>query len=254
MRLWRKTDSTDAAAAAPGVALTDVTVARGGREILAGLTLALTERRIGVVGRNGSGKSTLARAICGLIEPAEGRITVAGVDVVRDRKAAIGAVGILFQNPDHQIIFPTVEEEIAFGLTQQGETREAARDGAQAMLARFGRADWADRAVHTLSQGQRHLVCLMAVLAMEPATIVLDEPFAGLDIPTTRALNRHLEALDQQLLHITHDPATLAGYDRVLWLEEGRVAGDGPAGEVLAAFTAAMEEMGEADDRTDLAR
>ncbi|PWE33773.1 cobalt ABC transporter [Maritimibacter sp. 55A14] len=233
-----------------GARLTGVSCRLGARQAIDGLTLDLTERRIGVVGRNGSGKSTLARLVCGLIAPDAGTVRVGGVDVASDRAAAIRQVGILFQNPDHQIIFPTVEEELAFGLGQLGQGRDAARQGAHAMLKRFGRAHWAYRAVHTLSQGQRHLVCLMAVLAMEPRLIVLDEPFAGLDIPTTRALGRYLDGLDQQLLHISHDPAALTRYDRVLWLEAGRLAMDGPAGTVLAAFTEAMEAR---DDRTDLA-
>ena len=237
---------TPAITATGSVRLADVRCRRGTREVLRGLSLDLTERRIGVVGRNGSGKSTLARLIAGLTEPEQGRVTVAGVDVVKDRKAAIRTVGILFQNPDHQIIFPTVEEELAFGLRQTGQAKAAARDGARAMLARFGREGWAERPVTALSQGQRHLVCLMAVLAMAPRVIVLDEPFAGLDIPTTRALQRHLDDLDAQVIHVSHDLAALERYDRVIWLEGGAVAGDGPAGETLAAYATAMEEAGDA--------
>ncbi len=233
-----------------GVVLDAATVARQGRRILGPLTLALTEPRIGVVGRNGSGKSTLARLMCGLIAPDSGTAQVYGTDIARDRKAAIRAVGLLFQNPDHQIIFPTVGEEVAFGLTQLGASKAAAREGAHAALARFGKRHWAERSVHTLSQGQRHLVCLMAVLAMAPRLIVLDEPFAGLDIPTTRALNRYLDGLEQQIILITHDPPMLGGVNRVIWLERGDVAGDGPPGHVLPAFHAGMETD---DDCPDLA-
>ncbi len=237
---------TAATIATGSVRLEDVRCRRGTREVLRGLSLDLSERRIGVVGRNGSGKSTLARLIAGLVAPEEGRVTVAGIDVVKDRRAAIRTVGILFQNPDHQIIFPTVEEELAFGLRQMGQAKADAREGARGMLARFGRAGWAERPVTALSQGQRHLVCLMAVLAMAPRVIVLDEPFAGLDIPTTRALRRHLEALEAQVIHVSHDLGALAGYDRVIWLEGGTVAGDGPARDTLAAYRAAMEEAGDA--------
>lgn len=253
MSLWRKTQKTEPTAA-QAVELCDVSFAKDGRDILSGISLTLTEPRIGVVGRNGSGKTTLARLIAGLVEPTQGAVRVRGVDVTQDRVNAISAVGILFQNPDHQIIFPTVEEEIAFGLSQLGAERRAARDGAHQVLARFGKEHWAERSIHTLSQGQRHLVCLMSVLAMEPALIVLDEPFAGLDIPTTRALNRYLDGLDEQLLHITHDPATLARYDRVLWIDNGKVRLDGSAEFVLAAFRAEMDTTGgENDDLTDLA-
>lgn len=230
----------------PGVILSGVTCHLGGRCVLRDLSLRLTERRIGIVGRNGSGKTTLSRLVAGLIAPDAGRVRVGGVDVFADRKAAIRTVGILFQNPDHQIIFPTVEEELAFGLRQLGQDKGAARHGARAMLAHFDRAHWAERPTASLSQGQRHLVCLMAVFVMAPAVIVLDEPFSGLDIPTTRALHRHLEALSAQVIHITHDPAALRGYDRVVWLQDGTASGDGSPDAVLRAYLAAMEGWGDA--------
>ncbi|MBZ0130313.1 MAG: energy-coupling factor ABC transporter ATP-binding protein [Rhodobacteraceae bacterium] len=243
--------ATDMPEQAGGVALAGVTFIRNDRRIIDDLTLRLDERRIGLVGRNGSGKSTLARLIAGLIPADSGDVRVGGVDVARDRKAAIRIVGILFQNPDHQIIFPTVAEEIAFGLGQLGEGKAGSRAGALEMLSRFGCTDWADRPVHVLSQGQRHLVCLMAVLAMQPGLIVLDEPLSGLDIPTTRALTAYLDRLDQQIIHITHDPATLAGYGRVLWLDQGKIALDGAPDQVLPAYVAAMQ--GGQDDLADLA-
>ncbi len=225
----------------------------GGVPVLDGVTLTGSERRIGVVGRNGSGKTSLARVIAGLVAPDEGRVRIAGADVGQDRKAALGAVGILFQNPDHQIIFPTVEEEIAFGLLQMGHSKAQAAAEVAAILARFGKAHWAGAAIHRLSQGQRQLVCLMSVLVMSPRVIILDEPFSGLDIPTALHLSRVLEGLEATLVQITHDPATLQSYDRVLWLEAGRVMQDGAAAGVLAAFGSAMRQRGQDDDLSDIA-
>ncbi|MGR3432944.1 MULTISPECIES: energy-coupling factor ABC transporter ATP-binding protein [Roseobacteraceae] len=221
-----------------------------GREVLRGIDLTLTERRIGLVGRNGSGKSTLARVLAGLIAPDSGAVTIGGTDVARDRRAALRLIGVLFQNPDHQIIFPTVAEELAFGLKQLCQSRAEAAAGADAMLDRFGKRAWRERSVTELSQGQRHLLCLMAVLAMSPAVILLDEPFSGLDIPTTRQLRRMLDGVAPRVLQITHDPSALDGYDRVIWLDEGRVRADGPPEETLALYLAAMEE--DADAGTDL--
>lgn len=238
---------------AKGAVLAEVSVLRDGRRILDRLSLSITEQRVGIVGRNGSGKTTLARLLAGLIAPDEGRLRLDGYDPAADRRRALRLVGILFQNPDHQIIFPTVVEELAFGLVQQGQTKSGAEAGAARVLAAFGRSHWSSRAVHELSQGQRHLVCLMAVIAMAPPLLILDEPFAGLDIPTARALQRLLAARPERVIHITHDPAALAGYDRVIWLEQGRIAGDGPADAVLAEFVAEMERLGGSDDRTDLA-
>ena len=234
-------------AAISGFHLTDVSVALGGRPVLSGLSLTLTEARIGILGRNGSGKTTLLRLLAGLIAPTAGQLTLGGIDPFRDRKAALGRLGILFQNPDHQILFPTVIEELAFGLRQQGRTEAEARAAARALLAAEGRAHWAEAATATLSQGQRHWLCLQAVLLMEPGTILLDEPFAGLDLPSQIRLSRHLAALPQRLITVTHDPASLSAADRILWLEGGRIVQDGPPAAVLPAFTAAMDRLAEAD-------
>ncbi len=229
-----------------GILLEDIALTRADRPVLAPLTLTLTERRIGIVGRNGSGKSSLLRLIAGLQAPDRGRASIDGTDMLADRAGAIRRLGILFQNPDHQIIFPTVEEEIAFGIRQLGGPRAEAREKARTVLATHGRESWAERQTQTLSQGQRHYLCLMAVLAMDPAVILLDEPFSGLDIPTTMQLHRALDGLSQQIVLVTHDPAQIAGFDRVLWLEEGRIEADGPADTVLPAFTARMQALGEA--------
>ncbi|KIN65380.1 ABC transporter, ATPase subunit [Sulfitobacter noctilucae] len=237
----------------PLIALNDVSFAPDGKQVLGPLSLQADARRIGIVGRNGSGKTTMARLLSGLIAPDTGKVHIAGVDVAKDRKKALGSVGILFQNPDHQIIFPTVEEEIAFGLTQMGQGKAQVAAGVQGILVRFGKAHWAKAAIHQLSQGQRQLVCLMSVLAMAPAVIVLDEPFAGLDIPTTRQLQRILDGLEVTLVMITHDPAMLREYERVIWLEAGAVVQDGAAQPVLAAFEAQMAQIGDGDDLSHLA-
>ncbi|RKF16078.1 ABC transporter ATP-binding protein [Roseovarius spongiae] len=238
---------------APLIELRDVALTLDGRRVLDGVDLAATERRIGIVGRNGSGKSTLIRVIAGLIAPDRGQARVGGVDVAHDRKRAVGVVGMLFQNPDHQIIFPTIEEEIAFGLTQQGRSKSEAARAVAAILSRFDKAHWAGAAVHTLSQGQKQLVCLMAVLAMEPAVILLDEPLSGLDIPTRMQLGRYLDAAPATLVHVSHDPDALTGYERVIWLDAGRIKQDGPAARVLAAYGAEMRRAGGRDDLSDLA-
>lgn len=227
------------------IAIRNISYARDGVPVFAGLNLDLSERRVALIGRNGSGKSSLLRLVAGLAVPQAGRVTVAGIDVARDRKGALDTVGILFQNPDHQIIFPTVIEEISFGLEQQGMERAAARARAAEVLR--DRPDWADRLCHTLSQGQRQMVCLLAILAMAPRWILFDEPFASLDLPSTLRIEARIRALSQNVLTVTHDPARVAGYDRVIWLEEGRIAADGPPDAVLPDYVAAMERIARED-------
>lgn len=236
-----------------GITLDAATVTLSGRAVLDGISLTLTEQRIGILGRNGSGKTTLLRLIAGLIPPDSGAVRIDGIDPFTDRKATLAALGILFQNPDHQILFPTVEEELAFGLTQTGTPQHQALARAHQALTSEGRAHWAKVPVSTLSQGQRHYLCLLAVLLMQPRTILLDEPLAGLDLPTQSRLTRRFAALPQRLVTITHDPATLMTADRVLWLEGGRIQADGPPSLVLPTFTAEMARIGERDADADLA-
>lgn len=232
----------------PMIELTRVNYMPEGVRVLSEVSFKASERRIGIVGRNGSGKTTLARVLAGLIAPDSGTARIAGVNVAKDRKAALRNVGILFQNPDHQIIFPTVEEEISFGLLQLGQTQTEAAASTAAILQQFDRTHWAKAAIHQLSQGQRQLVCLMSILAMKPKLIILDEPFAGLDIPTTLHLTRVLHGLDVALVHITHDPGHLTDYDRVIWIEEGQIHRDGDAASVSEAFVEKMQQFGAGND------
>ena len=234
-----------------GITLSNAGVTLTGKPILSDLTLTLTEHRIGIVGRNGSGKTTLLRLLAGLTPPTSGTVTVDGI-APSDRKAMLSRLGILFQNPDHQILFPTVAEELAFGLRQLGQTEAAASAAVTALLAAESRAHWAKALTHTLSQGQRHYLCLLAILLMQPQTILLDEPFAGLDLPTQTRLARRLSALPQRLITISHDPVAMEGCDRVIWLEAGKLHADGPAAAVLSAFRAEMARLGEQDADTYL--
>ena len=233
------------------ITLDQASVTLGGRVIIPPLTLTLSEQRIGIIGRNGSGKTTLLRLMAGLIPATSGQVRIGGIHP-DDRRALLSVLGIVFQNPDAQILFPTVAEEIAFGLRQMGQTGVQARASALSLLAADGRSHWADAPTHSLSGGQRHYLCLLSVLAMEPKTILLDEPFAGLDLPTQLRLTRRLAALPQQIITISHDTRTVAQAQRVIWLEGGKIAADGPPAKVLPSFTAAMHDWGAADADTDL--
>lgn len=231
-----------------GITIATGGVVLGGRSVLAPMSLTLTERRIGIVGRNGSGKTTLLRLIAGLVAPVSGQVTIGDIDPATDRKAALRRIGILFQNADHQILFPTVDEELAFGLRQLGHGRTEAEAAVAALLAAEGRSHWAGRSTQALSMGQKQYLCLQAILMMTPGTILLDEPFAALDLPTRLRLERRLATLPQRLILISHDPATAAGCDRVIWLDDGRVAADGRPDAVLPAFAAEMALQAAGDD------
>lgn len=214
----------------PTVVFDRVSLARAGKPLFEELSLSLSEARIGLVGDNGSGKSTLLRLIAGLIRPDSGEVRLSGTGDARP--------GFLFQNPDHQILFPTVGEEIAFGLIEDGMEPKRADADAARLLASHGCAGWEKRAVQELSEGQKQLVCLIAVLAPEPELLLLDEPFASLDLPTRFDLRERIARLNQNIIMASHDLDLLSEFDRVIWLEAGRVKGDGPPKAVLAAYLA----------------
>ena len=226
-----------------GISITDVSYQINGTAILQAVSFESDAKRIAILGRNGSGKSTLSRLICGLDQPSQGTIRIDNIDVYKDRRAALDMIGMIFQNPDHQIIFPTVIEEMKFGLTQMGFDKFEADRRAMAYLKTFGKADWRDRAISTLSQGQKKLLCLMAILAMEPKVIILDEPLAALDIPTQRQLTEILQSLPQTLVYITHDTAPIQDYDVAIWLDQGKIVETGSPETLLPKFIDEMNRI-----------
>lgn len=213
-----------------------VTLNRGGRRVFDGLDLTLTERRIGLLGDNGAGKSSFLRLLNGLLLPDGGAVRVDGLDTRADRAKLPAKVGFVFQNPDHQIVFPTVLEELAFGLRERGASARAAADEARAILQAHGRAEWENVAVHELSEGQKQRLCILAVIAMRPDVIAMDEPFSSLDLPTRLGLADLLSSLPQRAVVASHDLDLLAQMDRVLWLDGGELRADGKPGDILPAY------------------
>lgn len=225
------------------IAIENVCYEVSGTAILHDINYGSDAKRIGIIGRNGSGKSTLSRLLCGIENPTQGKIFIDGIDVVKDRKSALRTVGILFQNPDQQLIFPTVLEELCFGLTQLGLSKSNAIDKAHKKLAEFKKEHWYDKPVQSLSQGQKKLLCLMAILVMEPEVILLDEPLAALDIPTQRQLFDVFDRIEQTLVYVTHDLSPIEDYDEIIWLEKGRIVECGKPRTLLPKFRAEMDRI-----------
>lgn len=200
------------------------------------LTLALSERRIGVIGLNGSGKSTFARLITGLLNPTCGTVSLDGLDTVRDARALAGRTGYIFQNPANQIIMPIVAEDMEFGLKGRGLDKAARAAAVSRTLEHLGVAHLASRRAHELSGGELQLAALAAVLVTEPDTIILDEPTNQLDLKNRRVVEKTMAGLSQQLIVISHDLALLDGFDRVLLFHEGRLAADTAPAEAIARY------------------
>ena len=217
----------------------------GKERILENLSLSIKEQRVGFIGRNGSGKTTLLRILAGLQELNNGKVLIDGTEVAKKRKEAIKKVGIIFQNPDHQIIFPTVGEELRFGLTQLGLSKNEADLKVIACLKQYDKVDWFERSISTLSQGQKHLVCLLSVLLMKPRVLLLDEPFTGIDIPTQLKLEHYLSSLKQTIIHVSHVPETFENYQRLIWMDEGIIQADGTPKTIIKKYRTAMKNYDE---------
>ncbi len=216
----------------------NVSVERDRRLVLTDLSLKLSEQRIGVIGPNGSGKSSLVRLCNGLLLPKTGQVWVDGLDTANAVAAVRRKVGFVFQNPDNQIVFPVVHEDIEFGLKHREPDPKRRTLRAQAALERLGVGHLTERSVHTLSGGERQLVALAAVLATEPEILVFDEPTTQLDLRLRNRFERHLAGLPQPALIVSHDLALMRQMNRVLVIDQGRLAFDGAPTESLDWYQA----------------
>lgn len=223
------------------IEIRSVTHRFGDRTVLKEVDLLLTERRIALIGANGSGKSTFARLLNGLLLPSEGSVRVDGVDTRENGKEVRRKVGFVFQNPDNQIVFPVVEEDLAFGLKNLKLPREEVRAKVERTLEQYGLADYRDHPAHLLSGGQKQLLAISAVLVMEPSYVVFDEPTTALDLRNKRKITRIIHELAQASIVVSHDLDLLSDFERVIAFDEGRVVLDGSPRDVIGRYVEMME-------------
>lgn len=194
---------------------------------------------IAVIGANGSGKSTLARHLNALLLPTEGKCIVAGMDTADDKNLwnIRQHVGMVFQNPDNQIVAAIVEEDVAFGPENIGVPPAEIRTRVDNALAAVGMTEYAKHAPHLLSGGQKQRVAIAGVLALEPDCIVLDEPTAMLDprgrieiVNTVKKLNREKNIT---VVYITHYMEEAMQADRIIAMEHGAIKMQGKPEEIF---------------------
>ena len=200
----------------------------GERMVLRDIDLDLSERRIAVVGANGSGKSTFARLLNGLLVPDTGTVSVDGLTTGdrRQRREVQRRVGFIFQNPDSQIVFPLVEEDLAFGLKNLKLSKEEQARRVDAILDHYGLTHLRHQSTYLLSGGEKQLLAIAGVLAMEPRYLVLDEPTTLLDLRNRRRIQEVIAALDQPVVLVSHDLDMVRGFDRVIVFDDGAVVMD----------------------------
>lgn len=209
--------------------------------------VSLTIRRgeyVAVLGHNGSGKSTLAKLLNMILIPTSGKIYIDGTDITandfsEDQIFDIRRkIGMVFQNPDNQLVATVVEEDVAFGPENLGLPREEIRRRVNSALSLVGMTDYAHHAPHKLSGGQKQRVAIAGILAMKPEIIIFDESTAMLDPIGRRDVINIMERLNKEegitVLNITHYMDEAARADRVVVINDGELVLDGTAGEVFS--------------------
>lgn len=199
------------------------------RPLLDGVDFRLDAgERVALLGDNGAGKTTLFHLMVGLLRPQAGRIVAFGAE--RRREADFHEVraraGLLFQDPDDQLFCPTVAEDVAFGPLNLGASRAEARRLVAEALARVGLDGFEDRVTHKLSGGEKRLVTLAAVLAMQPEALLLDEPSNALDRTARQRLIDVLAGLPQAMIIVSHDDDLVGRLaTRAVTLKDGKLEG-----------------------------
>jgi len=216
------------------IELADISFSYPGRPVLRGVNLRIRRGEyLGVAGDNGSGKTTLVKLLNGLLLPREGRVTVGGAST-SDRESLLAirrSVGIVFQNPDAQAVGETVEEDIVFGLENIRVPASEIDRRIEGYLGMLVIKELRNRNISLLSGGQKQLVNIAAVMAMEPACIVFDEALSMLDAGNRRNVLLRISELNSRgtsITQITHNPEDLGNCHRVIAISEGRISPQGP--------------------------
>jgi len=212
----------------------------GGELILKSLDMGIRQGSfVAVLGHNGSGKSTFAKHLNGILLPSGGKVWIDGMDSTDESKLLEirRTVGMVFQNPDNQIVANVVEDDVAFGPENMGIPSEEIRSRVDEALKDVGMYEFRTHAPHLLSGGQKQRVAIAGIIAMRPRCIVLDEPTAMLDPAGRREVLETVHRLNREMgitvILITHHMDECIAADRVVVMSDGEIVADGTPGEVF---------------------
>lgn len=206
------------------------------KRLLDNISVIFSEMRVGIIGDNGCGKSSLVRLMNGLLTPSSGNVLVNQCDVAKLGSNIHSTIGFLFQNPDNQIIMPTVEEDIELGLKPLGLRKNEINQRVTEILQYFEIDHLAKASAHTLSGGEKQLVALAGVMINSPDILICDEPTTLLDLRNSKKVIGYLQGLSCQVILVTHEFDHLSGFDRVIVLGSGKIIMDGKPSEVIGRY------------------
>lgn len=232
----------------------------GTTAVIKDLTVGFGEGQfIAVLGHNGSGKSTLAKLLNGMLKPTKGKITVNGMDTA-DEDLFIEikrTIGMVFQNPDNQLVATVVDEDVAFGLENLGLEHSEMVKRVDNALKAVGMLEFKNSAPHKLSGGQKQRVAIAGIIAMEPKCIVFDEPTAMLDPRGRKEVMDVILSLCREkgitVILITHYMNEAALADRVLVMNRGKIVLDGTPGDVFSRVSTVKDAGLDVPQPADLA-
>ena len=192
--------------------------------ILEDIDFCLKNKRTGIIGSNGSGKSSLLRLIKKIEKPSKGKLYTEHTS------------SLIFQNPDHQILCPTVQDELCFGQIEMGNSKDLINERLNKLLSKYEVKYLLGKTTHELSEGEKQLVCILSALMDESEMILFDEPFSSLDLKNQKKFMEFIFKLSQPIIMATHQLDLLEKFDEIIWLENGRIKLIGPADETTAKY------------------
>lgn len=211
----------------------------GGENVLQGINLEIGDGEfVAIMGENGAGKTTLIKTFNGLLRPTQGRVLIDGADTRKSSVAALSKnIGLVFQNPDHQLFSETVTEELAFSLRNFGYADTVIERRVASLLETLDLTRYSTASPFILSGGERKRVALACVLVWDPKHLVLDEPTIGQDYQQKDRLRNFIKQLNSQgktVVIVTHDVEFVAeSKPRVVLLSHGQIVGDGPCEDIM---------------------
>ena len=197
---------------------------KDGSLILKDINICVKNKRTGIIGSNGAGKSSLLKLIKKIEKPSTGKLYTEH------------SSSLIFQNPDHQILCPTVRDELCFGQMEMGNSKELIEDKLNKILLKYEVEYLLNKTTHELSEGEKQLICILSALMDESDIFLFDEPFSSLDLKNQKKFMEIILNLSQPIIMATHQLDLLEGFDEIIWLENGRVKLIGPADQTTAKY------------------